>query len=78
MTCKISLNRTHPDSNNPENTIPRTWGVSDVGSKSSRKLFRFGSSPVRGRELRHDYGVAKLIALYTKRAVAKLHADSLN
>ena len=78
MTYEISPNRNRPDPNNPGKTIPRTWGVWDIGSKSGGKRFRFGNNPVRGAELRRDYGTSTLIALYTNRAAAKSHADKLN
>ena len=78
MSDEISPDRTRPDPNNPGKTIPRTYGVWDVGPSSSGKRYRYGNNPVRGAELARDFGRAKLVALYTNRAAAKLQADSLN
>ena len=78
MSDEISPDRTRPDPNCPGKTIPRTYGVWDIGSGSSGRRYRYGNNPVRGTELARDYGRAKLVALYRTRAAAKLQADSLN
>jgi hypothetical protein len=78
MSSEISPDRTRPDPNNPGKTIPKTYGVWDIGPGSSGKRFRYGNNPVRGAELARDHGRAKLVALYTNRAAAKSQADSLN
>ena len=78
MSSEISPDRTRPDPNNPVKTIPKTYGVWDIGPGSSGKRYRFGNNPVRGTELARDYGRAKLLVLYTNRAAAKSQADSLN
>ena len=78
MKYEISPKRTRPDPNNPGWTIPRTWGVWDIGAKSGGKRYRFGNNPVRGDELKRECGRAQLVALYTRRDAAKSHADRLN
>ena len=78
MGYEISPDRTRPDPNTPGKTIPKTFGVWDIGPRSSGKRFRYGNNPVRGVELARDFGRAKLVALYTNREAAKLQADSLN
>ena len=78
MSNEISPNRTKPDPNNPGKTIPRTYGVWDIGPSSSGRRYRFGNNPVRGTELTRECGQAELVALYGNRAAAKSHADSLN
>ena len=78
MSSEISPDRTRPDPNSPGKTIPKTYGVWDIGPGSSGKRFRYGNYPVRGAELARDYGRAKLVVLYTNRAAAKSQADSLN
>ena len=78
MSYEISPDRTRPDPNNPNKTIPRSYGVWDIGAKTSGKRYRYGNNPVRGVELVREYGQAKLIALFTSRAAAKSWADSSN
>ena len=78
MNDEISPDRTRPDPSSPGKTIPRTYGVWDIGSGSSGRRYRYGNNPVRGTELARDCGRAKLVALYRTRAVAKSQADSLN
>jgi hypothetical protein len=78
MSDQISPDRTRPDANSPGKTIPRTYGVWDIGFGSSGGRYRYCNNPVRGTELARDYGRAKLMALYRNRAAAKSHADSLN
>ena len=78
MSNEISPDRTRPDPNNPGKTIPKTYGVWDIGPGSSGKRFRYGNNPVRGAELARDYGRAELVALYMNRAAAKSQADSFN
>ncbi len=78
MSSEISPDRTRPDPSNPGKTIPKTYGVWDIGPGSSGKRFRYGNNPVRGAELARDYGRAGLIGLFTNRAAAKSMADSLN
>ena len=78
MSDEISPDRIRPDPNNPGKTIPKTYGVWDIGPRSSGKRYRYGNNPVRGTELARDYERAKLVALYTNRAAAKSQADSMN
>ena len=78
MSFEISPNRARPDPNNPGKTIPKTFGVWDIGTGSTGKRYRYGNNPVRGNELGRDHGRAKLIGLFTNRAAAKSMADSLN
>ena len=78
MSYETSPSRTRPDPNHPGRTIPRTWGVWDIGSKTGGKRYRFGNNPVRGDELKREHGRALLVELYTKRDAAKSSADSRN
>ena len=78
MTYEISPNRTRPNPTNSGWTIPRTWGVWDIGSQSAGKRFRYGNYPIRGAELLREYDRPQLISLYTNRAAAKSNADSRN
>ena len=78
MSFEISPNRTRPDPNNPGKTIPKTFGVWDIGAESTGRRYRYGNNPVRANELARDYGQARLIGLFTNRAAAKSMADSLN
>ena len=75
---EISPDRVRPDPNNPNWTIPRTYGVWELTQRSTGKRYRFGNYPVRGNELERDYKNAKLIALFTSRDQAKEYAHSLN
>jgi hypothetical protein len=78
MKFEISLERTRPDPNTPGKTIPRSFGVWDLGPRSTGKRYRYGNNPVRGNELLREFGRARLIGLFTNRAAAKSMADSLN
>ena len=66
------------DPNNPNLTIPKTYGVWCLPQKSTGNRYRFGNYPVRGKELARDYRKAELVALYTSRNQAKECANSLN
>ena len=78
MSDEISPELVRPDPNNPSWTIPKTWGVWDVGSNSCGNRYRYGNNPVRGGELQREFGRAQLIALYSNREAAKSYAASLN
>ena len=78
MKFEIRPDQTRPDPNNPGKTIPKTFGVWDIGSRSSGKRYRYGNHPVRGSELMLEFGRAQLIGLCTNRTAAKSMADSLN
>ena len=75
---EISSDEIRPDPNNPNWTIPRTYGVWELRATSTGNRYRYGNYPVRGVELASEHGTAKLIFLYTNRAAAKSYADSLN
>lgn len=75
---EISPDETRTDPTNPKWTVPRTYGVWELRASSTGNRFRYGNYPVRGVELESEYGAAKLVSLYTNRAAAKSHADSLN
>ena len=78
MGFEVPPNRTRPDPNNPGKTIPKTFGVWDVGTGSTGKRYRYGNNPVRGKELVRDYGRATMVGLFTTRSAAKSMSDSLN
>ena len=78
MNFKITPDRTRPDPNNAGKTIPKIFGVWDVGFGSNGRRYRYGNNPVREKELIREYGHARLVGLYTKRAAARSMADSLN
>jgi len=78
MSERIPPELTIPDPNNPDWTIPRTWGVWDIGPKRGARRFRYGNYPVRGNELAQDYGSARLVVLFTDRTTARNEAVSLN
>ena len=44
-----------PDPNNPNWTIPKTYGVWGLPQNSTGKKYRFGNYPVRGKELVREY-----------------------
>lgn len=75
---KISPSDVRPDSNNPNWTKPRSYGVWKLPPATGSKRHRYGNYPVRGKELIHEYGEAKLIALFTSRYSAITHANDLN
>ena len=75
---KITPSNTRADPSNPNWTKPRTFGVWELPPGSGGKRYRFGNYPVRGKELVHEYGAAKLIELYTSRLAARSHAAKLN
>ena len=78
MSFEVTPDRTRSDPNVPWKTLPRTYGVWDIGGKSGGKRYRYGNFPVRGKELRREFGHAELIGLYKSRQSVKAHADSMN
>ena len=66
-----------PDPNNPNWTIPRSWGVYEVANYAASQ-FRFGNHPVRERELRREFSRVTLLALYEERELAKARARAEN
>lgn len=78
MSNEISPDSVRIDTNNPNWTIPRTYGVWRLSGKYRGQEFRFGNYPVRGKELVREYGAAKLLALYKTREEAEEHTRRLN
>ncbi len=62
-------------------TKPRTWGVYEIeppASNRSTRKYRLGNHPVRQRELEHEFGSAKRLALFTSRSLAEQLERELN
>lgn len=74
----VSPDSIRSDPNNPNWTIPRTYGVWELSANINSKRYRYGNYPVRGKELEQEFIKAKLVALYASRNHAKEHADELN
>ena len=54
-------------------TSPRSWGVYELHMTRgpSVRRFRFGNHPVRLRELEHDFGLVRTVAVFTSRTTAE-------
>jgi len=62
-------------------TTPRSWGVYKIERPQryhATKQFRFGNYPVRKHELETEFGVVKLVALFSARVFAQQLASHLN
>jgi hypothetical protein len=62
-------------------TTPRSWGVYKIAPAQkyhATKRFRFGNYPVRQQELEAEFGVVKLVALFSVRVFAQQLAFHLN
>lgn len=78
---EISQSSVRPDPQNPNYTIPRTYGVYHLSAAKesiSTKSFRYGNHPIRMQELQREFGSVKLVALYTNRNIATQHAAHAN
>ena len=75
---ELSLSDLRKDPSNPNWTIPRSYGVWEIGNSGSSKKYRYGNHPIRGAELSAEFSSVKLVALYSTQAEAKQHADELN
>ncbi len=73
----LNPNQLRTDPNNPQLTIPRSYGVWEVRS-SNGKQYRYGNNPVRGQELEREFGRARIMKLFENRDLAKAEADYLN
>lgn len=75
---ELSLSDLRKDPTNPNWTIPKSYGVWELGNSGSSKKYRYGNYPIRGAELSAKFSRVNLIALYSTRAEAKQYADELN
>jgi|GEM_PF-1161758 len=66
---------------NPKNknyTIPRTFGVYEIGTLANVKKFRYGNHPVREIELIREFGNVRKRGIFLNRNEAKALSDYLN
>jgi hypothetical protein len=61
-------------------SAPRSWGVYKITPPkvSATRLHRFGNHPVRQSELEREFGSAKVVSLFTSRALAEELSRLLN
>ena len=61
-------------------TKPRSWGVYEITPPklTATRPYRLGNHPVRQRELEQEFGKAKVVSLFTSRALAEELAKLLN
>lgn len=75
---QVSPSQLRPHPQNPNWTMPRSWGVWELPQRATGKRYRFGNNPVREKELTAEFGKVTLVALYTDRLAAMSHAAQLN
>jgi hypothetical protein len=81
LSKAVDRDSIRPNSSNPNYTSPRTWGVYEIvgtDSGAAGKRYRKGNHPIRHRELLREFGVVKLLALFTEESLAIDLASSLN
>ncbi len=66
----------HPE--NPNWTMPKSFGVWELPDGAKGKKFRWGNYPGKGLELDREFGSNKRVALYASRKHAKARAEELN
>lgn len=60
-------------------TRPRSYGVYDIGlGHGGTKRYRFGNHPIRGTELRAEFGQARVVAIFLERQHARAVANIRN
>ena len=53
-------------------THPRSWGVYELHmTRGSIRRFRFGNHPVRGLELEREFGMVRVVGVFTSRTTAQ-------
>lgn len=54
-------------------TVPRSWGVYELHMTrgASVRRFRIGNYPVRGLELEREFGLVRIVGVFTSRTTAE-------
>jgi hypothetical protein len=54
-------------------TLPRSWGVYELHMTrgASVRRFRIGNYPVRGLELEREFGLVRIVGVFTSRTTAE-------